>query len=125
MAKTRTKRKVIKSETLEYQVNLVFDARDKIYVARVPELENCHSHGTTPEEALSNVRDAIDLWIETARSEKIPIPEPVSVKKFSGKFVLRTSAELHSHLVQAALIHGKSMNDLVVEILEEKIKGVG
>lgn len=125
MAKAATKKKAVQSETLEYQVNIAFDARDKIYVARVPELENCHSHGITPEEALSHVQEAIELWMETARAEKIPIPEPISRKKFSGKFVLRTSAELHAQLVQAALVHGKSMNDLVVEILQEKIKEVG
>jgi antitoxin HicB len=122
MARTTVKRKS-KIESLEYQVNLAFDPRDEIYVARVPELENCHSHGDTPEEALSNVREAIELWIETAKAKHIPIPEPVSKRKFSGKFVLRTSVELHAQLVQAALVHGKSMNDLVVEILEEKIRG--
>jgi hypothetical protein len=40
-----------KSKPLEYQVNIVFDVRDHLYVARVPELENCHSHGSSPEEA--------------------------------------------------------------------------
>ena len=125
MARSTVKKKSTKSDTLEYQVNLAFDSRDKIYVARVPELENCHSHGLTTEEALSNVRNAIELWLETARQENIPIPEPVSKKKFSGKFVLRTSAALHSQLVQAALVQGKSMNDLVVEILEQKTRKTG
>ena len=38
-----------KAEVLEYQVNIAFDPKDKIYVARVPELDNCHTHGSTPE----------------------------------------------------------------------------
>ncbi len=125
MVKKAPKKKGSLPEPLEYQINIAFDPRDKIYVSKVPELENCHSHGATPEEALSNVQEAIELWLETARANKMPIPEPVSRKKFSGKFVLRTSAELHAQLVQAALIHGKSMNELVVEILQEKIKEVG
>lgn len=125
MSKPSSKKKNLKAETLEYQVTIVFDPRDKLYVARAPELENCHSHGGTPEEALTNIREAIELWVETAREQGTPIPEPVSKKKFSGKFVLRTSATLHAQLVQAALVHGMSMNDMVVEILEEKIKGTG
>ena len=120
-----SKKKSAPAENLEYQVTIVFDPRDKIYVARAPELENCHSHGGTPEEALTHIREAIELWIETAQEQGITIPEPVSKKKFSGKFVLRTSAALHAQLAQAALVNGKSMNDMVVEILEEKIKGTG
>lgn len=120
-----SKKKPAKAENLEYQVTIVFDPRDKIYVARAPELENCHSHGGTPEEALTHIREAIELWLETAQDQGITIPEPVSKKKFSGKFVLRTSAALHAQLAQAALVNGKSMNDMVVEILEEKIKGTG
>lgn len=50
-----------KIEVLEYQVNIAFDPRDKIYVARVPELDNCHTHGATPEEALKNAKEAIEL----------------------------------------------------------------
>ena len=122
MAKTKMNHRGSKRDALEYQVNISFDARDKIYVARAPELEHCHSHGNTPEEALMNVKEAIELWLETASKRKIEIPEPMSKRKFSGKFVLRTSTELHAQLAQVALSNGKSMNDLVVEILEEKIR---
>lgn len=117
MARERAKRS--KLETLEYQVNLSFDPRDSIYVARVPELENCHSHGTTPEEAIRNVKEAIDLWLETARNENIPIPEPLGRKKFSGKFVVRAPEDLHATLAQEALRRGKSMNELAVELLSK------
>src|SRR3990167_4569455 len=106
--KTNTKKSKI-AEVLEYQVNIAFDPRDNIFVAKVPELENCHSHGTTPEKALNNAREAIELWIETAKEEKIPVPEPISRRKFSGRFVLRTSTDLHAKLAEVALRRGKSM----------------
>jgi len=117
MAKERAKKS--KLEALEYQVNLSFDSRDNIYVARVPELENCHSHGATPEEAVRNVKEAIDLWLETARAESISIPEPLGRKKFSGKFVVRAPEDLHATLAQEALRRGKSMNELAVELLSK------
>jgi predicted RNase H-like HicB family nuclease len=125
MTKPSAKKKTPKPEPLEYQVHITFDPRDKIYVARAPELENCHSHGSTPEEALGNIQQSIELWLETARENGISIPQPISKKKFSGKFVLRTSTELHAQLAQVALVNGKSMNDLVVEILEDRIKRTG
>jgi len=37
------------------------------YLATVPDLPSCMSDGETPEEALANVRDAIEVWIEGAR----------------------------------------------------------
>ena len=118
-------KKVKKIEVLEYQVNIAFDPRDKIYVARIPELENCHTHGATPEDALKNARDAIELWIETAEKRRKPIPEPTSRRKFSGKFVLRTSPELHAALAKQALQNGKSMNELAEEILDNALKKTG
>ncbi len=36
------------------------------FVATVPDLPGCMSDGETPEEALANVQDAIECWIEAA-----------------------------------------------------------
>ena len=94
-------------------------------MARVPELDNCHTHGGTPEEALNNAKEAIELWIETAEKRKRPIPEPTSRKKFSGKFVLRTSPELHATLAKQALQSGKSMNELAEELLDSGLRKTG
>ena len=125
MRKSKAKVEPAPAEVLEYQVNIAFDARDKIYVARVPELENCHSHGATPEEALANVQEAIELWLETAKEKGIAIPEPVSRRRFSGKFVLRTSPNLHATLAQEAAQHGKSLNEMAVDLIKKGLKGMG
>ena len=121
MAKERAKQRN-KFESLEYQVNISYDSRDDIYVARVPELENCHTHGSTPEEAIKNAKEAIELWLETARERKIAIPEPLGRKKFSGKFVVRAPEDLHASLAKEALRRGKSMNELAVELLSKVLK---
>jgi predicted RNase H-like HicB family nuclease len=46
------------------------------FVAFVPDLPGCMSDGTTPEEALANVQDAIVTWIEAARDLGHPVPSP-------------------------------------------------
>ena len=46
------------------------------YVARVPDLPGCMSDGATDIEALENVHDAIDAWLERARQMGRPIPVP-------------------------------------------------
>ena len=47
------------------------------FVATVPELPGCMSDGETEFEAMQNVQDAIDCWIEAATENKRPIPSPV------------------------------------------------
>lgn len=46
------------------------------YAATVPDLPGCMSDGDTPEDALTNVRDAIAAWIEAARETGRPVPKP-------------------------------------------------
>jgi len=46
------------------------------FVATVPDLPGCMSDGATPEEALSNVQDAILTWIEAAQDLGHAIPKP-------------------------------------------------
>lgn len=46
------------------------------FLATVPYLLGCMSDGETPQEALSNVQDAIESWIEAAQDMGRDIPEP-------------------------------------------------
>lgn len=49
------------------------------FVATVPDLPGCMSDGETPEEALTNVQDAIEAWLEAARDLGRPVPIPSRV----------------------------------------------
>jgi predicted RNase H-like HicB family nuclease len=51
------------------------------YVASVPALPGCVSEGDTREEALTNIREAIDLYMEDCRDAGDPIP-PEAGKEF-------------------------------------------
>lgn len=44
------------------------------YLARVPDLYGCMSDGETPEEAVSNAKQAILDWIEVARAAGREVP---------------------------------------------------
>jgi predicted RNase H-like HicB family nuclease len=60
----------------KYEVILYWSNEDQIFVAEVPELPGCMAHGDTQESALTNVKEAIQLWIDTAREFGDPVPEP-------------------------------------------------
>ncbi|MEP6987212.1 MAG: type II toxin-antitoxin system HicB family antitoxin [Chloroflexota bacterium] len=53
---------------------LLYTDEDGIWIAEVPSLPGCGSEGATREEALEQVKEAIDVWIEaaTAHNEEIP-----------------------------------------------------
>ena len=48
---------------MTFQV-LIREERDGGYSVSVPALPGCHSQGETMTEALSNVREAAELWLE-------------------------------------------------------------
>lgn len=50
----------------------------------VPALKGCHSWGATREEALENAKEAIELWLETAREQGISIPDRETLEISSG-----------------------------------------
>jgi predicted RNase H-like HicB family nuclease len=60
----------------KYETIIYWSKDDDAYVAEVPELPGCMAHGETYEAALGNVKDAIQLWLDTANEFGDPIPEP-------------------------------------------------
>jgi len=62
---------------LQYSVLIQYDSRDNIYVARIPELNGCFAHGNTQEDAMREIKIALELWLETANENGMSIPEPM------------------------------------------------
>ena len=60
----------------DYHINIFFSEEDEGYIADIPDLPMCSAFGDTPAMALAEVEVAKRLWLETARAEKKPIPEP-------------------------------------------------
>ena len=60
----------------KYEIVIYWDNQDKIFVANAPELARCQAHGKTQIDALKNVNEAIELWLETAREFGDEIPQP-------------------------------------------------
>jgi len=48
---------------------IVEKGEDGYFVAHVPALKSCWSQGKTKEEALGNIREAIDLYLEPEPEE--------------------------------------------------------
>ncbi|MBI3608489.1 MAG: type II toxin-antitoxin system HicB family antitoxin [Nitrospirae bacterium] len=60
----------------DYHINIFYSEEDGGYIADIPDLDSCSAFGRTPEEALAEVERAKAAWIEAAKREGKPIPEP-------------------------------------------------
>ncbi len=60
----------------KYEIILYWSEEDKVFIAEAPELPGCMAHGETHETALANAKEAIRLWLDTAREFGDPIPVP-------------------------------------------------
>ena len=61
---------------IKYEVILYWSAEDNAFIAEVPELPGCMANGATYQEALANVEQVAQEWIETARELGREIPAP-------------------------------------------------
>ncbi|MBI2676747.1 MAG: type II toxin-antitoxin system HicB family antitoxin [Candidatus Yanofskybacteria bacterium] len=59
------------------------------YIVTAPTLPGCYSQGDTLEEAEKNIREAIELYIESLVAHREPIPK--EVKSFQGTVVIPVS----------------------------------
>jgi len=60
----------------KYEIIIFWSDVDNAFVAEVPELPGCMAHGNTQEGAFTSIREAMRLWLDTAREFGDTIPEP-------------------------------------------------
>ena len=107
--------------SLPYGITLRKD-EDSDWVARIVELPGCTAHGGTQAEALKNLDEVMEVWLEDALATGSEIPEPRITEKLpSGKWLQRVPRSLHRKLVELADREGVSLNQLVTSVLSEAV----
>jgi len=53
---------------------IIYPGEDQYFVAECPSLPGCVSQGKTREEAISNIREAIEGYIAALEQDHIPVP---------------------------------------------------
>jgi predicted RNase H-like HicB family nuclease len=71
---------------MTYKVGIVIERDDHGYYAYCPELEGCQTQGDSFEEVMANIKEAIELYLETLPEEEI--------KASLSKEILTTSVEV-------------------------------
>ena len=60
----------------DYHINIFYSEEDQGYIADIPDLKYCSAFGRTPDEALKNVLQAKETWLQSARDNNRAIPQP-------------------------------------------------
>jgi len=53
---------------------IVYPGEDQYWIAECPSLPGCISQGTTREEVINNIREAIQLYIATLEEDHLAVP---------------------------------------------------
>ena len=69
-----------------YKVNVIIEKDDFGYYAYCPELEGCQTQGDSFEETMKNIKEAVELYLETLSKDEIGT--------FLSKEILNTSIEV-------------------------------
>jgi len=54
---------------------IIYHGEDGYWVAECLSLPGCISQGITREEAISNIKEAIDVYITALEEDSLPVPE--------------------------------------------------
>ena len=60
----------------DFHINIFYGEEDEGYIADIPDLDACSAFGASPAEALAEVQQAKEAWLEAAKAVGKPIPEP-------------------------------------------------
>ncbi len=69
------------------KVNIIIEKDENGYYAFCPELKGCHSQGDTLEDVLENIKEAIELYVETL--------SPDEIRSCLSQEILTTSVEVN------------------------------
>jgi predicted RNase H-like HicB family nuclease len=53
---------------------VIYRGEDQMWVAECPSLPGCISQGATREVALTNIKEAIELYVEALTDDRLPVP---------------------------------------------------
>ena len=100
-----------------YTYRVTWSEDDQEFVGLCAEFPSLSWLENSPEEALKGVRRLVEGCVADLQSENGEVPEPLSTKSFSGKFMVRVPPETHRSLAIQAAEAGVSLNRLVASKL--------
>ena len=95
-----------------YTYRVTWSEEDNDYVGLCVEYPSLSWLAPTPQEALEGMRQIVADVVADMKANAETIPEPIAIRKYSGKFTVRIPPDLHRRLALEAAESGISINRL-------------
>ncbi|MFH1032276.1 MAG: toxin-antitoxin system HicB family antitoxin [Chloroflexota bacterium] len=103
----------------KYTYRVTWSEEDGQYVGLCAEFPSLSWLADTQEAALAGIRDIVKQVIHDMQSTGEPIPQPLAIRRYSGKFTVRVPPDVHRKLQLQAVESKVSFNRLVNSKLSE------
>lgn len=95
-----------------YSYRVIWSEEDKEHIGLCAEFPSLSWLAATPEEALRGIRGVVRDAVLDMKKNGETVPVPVTLKRYSGKFIVRVPPEVHRRLSLEATESGVSLNRL-------------
>lgn len=65
-----------------YTYRIIIEPDGKYYHGFVPALPGCHTFGETIDETKKNIKEAIEIYVESLIDDNVKVPEDLSFESF-------------------------------------------
>ena len=101
------------TEIDRYTYRVTWSQEDSQSVGLCAEFPSLSWLASTPEKALRGIRKLVADAVKDMKANREPAPEPLSSRRYSGKFMVRIPPEVHQRLAVEAAEEDISLNRLV------------
>jgi len=105
----------------KYSISIFWSDEDDGYIAVSPEFPGLSAFGKSLEDAIAEVRVALQLFMDSYSDEGLPLPKPQGLQTYSGQFRVRLPKSMHRQAAQLAIGEGISLNSFIVAAVAEKV----
>jgi predicted HicB family RNase H-like nuclease len=106
---------MLKNDHFTYRVT--WSEEDGEYIGLCAEFPSLSWLASEPETALQGIRQVVAEVVADLQASGEDVPEPLALKKYSGRFMVRVPPELHRRLAMEAQESGVSLNRLAADKL--------
>ncbi len=99
-------------ENDRYTYRVTWSEEDQEYVGLCVEFSGLSWLAFTPVAALEGIRQVVADVVVDLKANGEPVPEPIAIRQYSGKFLVRIPPDLHRRLSLEAAEAGISLNRL-------------
>ena len=108
------------NKAAQYLKLVEWSDEDACFVGSAPPLIGKCCHGSDETDVYRQLCEIVEEWIAIYAEDGRPLPAATAGRKYSGKFVVRTTPDIHKLAALRALREGDSLNGFVEKALRKE-----